>query len=137
MPTHGLFGAFSVRRPGPLALALLVWLALEVAAFALVIDRAGVLGALLIGAATSVAGVVMLRHVGRGAVEGLRRTAAGAEPQQGALLDGTLTALAGVLLSAPGLRVRSRRPRPRSLRGWIARRFAPETIVATRGPRAT
>ena len=46
-----------MRRPGPLALALLIWFVSEYMALAYVVSKVGVFGALLLGIATSVLGV--------------------------------------------------------------------------------
>ncbi|MBL8589607.1 MAG: FxsA family protein [Methylobacteriaceae bacterium] len=131
--SRGVFAALRARRPGPVAVALLIWVVAEVAAFWLVVDRVGFAGALTIGVATSIAGIVVLRHVGRGAIAGLRNAARGGAPQEGALLDGTLSAIAGVLLVLPGFvtDVIGLALAAPSLRGWIARRLAP-TLAAGR-----
>lgn len=134
MPARGLFGAMAARRPGAATLAIALWLALEFAAFWIVVDRLGLLGAFLIGLAATLAGIVILRHAGRGAIDGLRRAANGGAPQQGALLDGVLAAAGGALLILPGfvsdlLGLALAAP---SLRGWIARRFAPAQAASAR-----
>ena len=134
MPGRGLFGAMAARRPGALTLALALWLVLEFVAFWIVVDRIGLAGACLVGLAATLAGIVILRHVGRGAIDGLRRAAEGGAPQEGALLDGVLAAAGGALLILPGFvsdLVGLALAAP-SLRGWIARRFAPAQVAGAR-----
>jgi UPF0716 protein FxsA len=136
MSARGLFGAMAARRPGALTLALALWLVLEFAAFWIVVDRVGLLGACLIGLAATLAGIAILRHAGRGAIDGLRRAANGDAPREGALLDGVLAATGGVLLILPGFvsdLVGLALAAP-SLRGWIARRFAPTQVAARPAP---
>lgn len=136
MPGRGLFGAVAARRPGALTLALALWLVLEFVAFWIVVDRIGLAGACLVGLVATLAGVVILRHVGRGAIDGLRKAAQGGAPQEGALLDGVLAAAGGALLILPGFvsdLVGLALAAP-SLRGWIARRFAPAVASARPAP---
>src|SRR5438270_14034471 len=91
-----------MRRPGPVSLALLLWLATELVAFVLVVHLAGLTGAILLGLLTSLAGVATLRRVGLDAARALRQAMKGAELAEGAMLDGTLSALGSVLLIIPG-----------------------------------
>lgn len=136
MPARGLFGAFAARRPGALTILVAAWLILEFLAYVVVTDRLGLGGAFVIGLVTTIAGAVVLRGVGRGAIEGLRRAADGRAPQEGALLDGVLAAAGGVLLVLPGFvsdLVGLALAAP-SLRGWIARRFAPAPGAARPAP---
>ena len=88
--------------PGGLKGAVLGWLVAEVLAFAFVVHLLGLGGAILLGLATTVLGIVTLRRVGLDAARNLRRAVAGAEPANGALLDGMLRALGGLLLIVPG-----------------------------------
>lgn len=136
MPARGLFGAMAARRPGALTLALALWILVEFLAFWIVVERVGLGGAFLIGVGATLAGAVVLRQVGRGAIDGLRRAAQGGAPQEGALLDGVLAAAGGVLLVLPGFvsdLVGLALAAP-SLRGWIARRFAPSIPAARPAP---
>ncbi len=88
--------------PGGLKGAVLGWLVAEVLAFALVVHVLGFWGAVLLGLFTTVLGIAALRGVGLDAARNLRRAAAGGPPADGALLDGMLRALGGVLLVIPG-----------------------------------
>lgn len=91
-----------MRRPSWFAISMIVWFMGEMAALALVVHVAGWTGAILLGLLTSLAGVVMLRQLGMGAARGLRRAVNGETLAEGAMLDGTLAALASVLLILPG-----------------------------------
>jgi UPF0716 protein FxsA len=130
-----LFARLSARGPGPVALTLILWLTLEVLAFWAVIAAIGFWGAVAVGLLTSLAGVALFRQLGRQAMDGLRATAAGAAPREGAFLDGTLGAIGAALLVLPGFAsdfVGLALAAP-SVRGWIARTFAPR-FVEKRGP---
>ena len=88
---------------GGLSSLLAIWLVAEVLAFALVVHLAGVGGALLIGLATSAAGGLLLRRLGRSAAAQLRAAARSVGVQVGTgLSDGLLQALAALLLILPG-----------------------------------
>jgi UPF0716 protein FxsA len=122
-----LFAGLARRGPGPVAATLLIWLALEILAFWAVVEALGALGAVAVGLLTTLAGIGLFRHVGRQAVEGLKASAAGESPREGAFLDGTLAAVGAALLVLPGFAsdfVGLALAAP-SLRGWIARRFSP------------
>jgi UPF0716 protein FxsA len=82
--------------------ALFSWLALELAAFLIVAQAVGFVGALLIGLATSLAGAVVLRQTGLGALAQIRASFDGAPQRPGAMVDGWIRAFAGVLLVIPG-----------------------------------
>ena len=94
------------RRTSWFGIGLGAWLLGEVAAFAIVVHLVGLAGAILIGLLTSLAGASMLRRVGLAAAGNLRRVMAGAPSaaplQQATMVDGTLSALAAVLLILPG-----------------------------------
>jgi UPF0716 protein FxsA len=112
-------------RPGPLALGLCVWLACEVAAFVIVAQHVGFGGAILIGIATTILGLVTLRRVGMSAIRNLKRAFDGAQPTPGAMLDGALAALGATLLILPGFLsdlVGLALAAP-SIRQWLAHRF--------------
>jgi len=118
-----------MRRPGPLALALLIWFVSEYMAFAYVVGKVGFFGALVLGIATSVLGVQALRRIGGAALNGLRRQVVTGEPSKGDLLDGSLAALGGVLLILPGFisdLIGFGLLSP-SIRRWIAEKFSVET----------
>lgn len=91
-----------MRAPSWFGIAIILWLAGELAAFALLVHVAGWSGAILLGVLTSLAGVFMLRQTGVGAARGLRRAVNGEDVAEGAMLDGTLAALGSVLLILPG-----------------------------------
>lgn len=121
------------RTPGPIAAGLFIWLALEVAAFAFVVSRLGLGGALIIGLLTLAAGFATLRRVGRGALDGLRAQVNSGETGERAVLEGTLAALGGVLLILPGFvsdAIGLALAAP-SIRGALARRFGRSAARAT------
>ncbi len=91
-----------MRRPPFFTLIAILWLAIEIAAFALVVHLAGLSGAIALGLLTSVAGFGLLREIGFGAARHLRRAVEGEAALEGAMLDGTLAALASLLLILPG-----------------------------------
>lgn len=125
-----LFARLRARGPGLLPATLLVWFALEALAFYLVVAAIGFWGAVAVGLLTSLAGVELFRHVGRQAVDGLKATAAGEAPREGALLDGTLATIGATLLILPGFAsdfIGLALAAP-SIRGWIARTFAPRFV---------
>ncbi len=111
--------------PGGLKGALLAWVLAELLALLLVVHLVGWGGAVLIGLATTVLGIVTLRRVGLDATRNLRRAMAGAEPPSGALLDGMLRALGGLLLVVPGFLANfaGLALAAPSVRGWAVRRF--------------
>ncbi|WP_294535549.1 FxsA family protein [uncultured Rhodoblastus sp.] len=78
------------------------WLGLEFAAFVAVAENIGFSGALLLGMATSLAGFVLLRQTGQGAIEHLLASISGARPRRGDMVDGLIRALAAFLLIIPG-----------------------------------
>jgi UPF0716 protein FxsA len=78
------------------------WLGLEFAAFVVVAENIGFSGALLLGMATSLAGFVLLRQSGQGAMEHLLASLSGARPRKGDMVDGLIRALAAFLLILPG-----------------------------------
>lgn len=130
-----LFARLRARGPGLLGAVLIGWLLLEIVAFSLVVAAIGVWGAVAVGLLTSLAGVELFRHVGRSAMAGLKSTAEGQAPREGALLDGTLATIGATLLILPGFAsdfVGLALAAP-SVRGWIARTFAPR-FVERRAP---
>ena len=90
-----------MRAPSWFGIAIILWLAGELAAFALLVHVAGWSGAILLGVLTSLAGVFMLRQTGVGAARGLRRAVNGEDVAEGAMLDRTsgLNRLPSVVLS--------------------------------------
>lgn len=122
-----LFARLKARGPGLLAATLIAWLLLETLAFYLVVAAIGFWGAVAVGLLTSLAGVELFRHVGRSAMAGLKSTAEGQAPREGALLDGTLATIGAILLILPGFAsdfIGLALAAP-SVRGWIAKTFAP------------
>lgn len=91
-----------MNRPSRFIVGIFGWLALEFAAFVAVVQSIGLGGAALLGAATSLAGFVLLRQAGNGAVAHLRSAFSGAQKKPGDMLDGLIRALAAFLLIAPG-----------------------------------
>jgi UPF0716 protein FxsA len=88
-------------------LCLALWLASEVAAFALIVARISFSGAVLLCLLTSLAGFAMLRRVGLDAASRLRLALSKRSREQGllsreAMLDGTLAGLGSILLILPG-----------------------------------
>lgn len=122
------------RTPGPIAAGLLAWLALEIAAFAFVVSKLGLGGALVIGLLTLAAGFATLRRVGSGALAGLQAQMTGREMGERAVLEGTLAALGGVLLILPGFvsdAIGLALAAP-SIRGALARRFGKAAFASSR-----
>ncbi len=130
---------FAVRLPGGVKWFLLAWLIAEIAAFALVVHLLGLGGAILLGLATTVLGIVMLRRVGLDAARGLRRTLDGVEPPTGALLDGMLSALGAILLIIPGFvaNLAGCALAAPSIRRWAAARFDGRSVPPMAGPRVS
>lgn len=91
-----------MRRPPFVLIALAIWLVTEFLAFTVVVHFAGLMGALLLGLLTSLAGISVLRGVGRGAIVHLRAALEGRNLPNGKMLDGLLTAVGAVLLILPG-----------------------------------
>lgn len=125
-----------MRKPSWFVTAIAIWLLGETAALALIVHFFGWSGAILIGALTSLAGVVLMRQTGISAARGLRRAFDGADVAEGAMLDGTLAALGSVLLILPGflsdlIGLALAAP---SIRQLLTRRFA-KTIDKTRSQR--
>ncbi|WP_084572780.1 FxsA family protein [Methylocapsa aurea] len=84
-----------------------LWLVAEFVAFALIADRLGFSGAVMLCLMTSLAGAAMLRRLGLNAAVRLRRALSKRAREQGvlsreAMLDGTLAGLGSILLILPG-----------------------------------
>ena len=108
------------------------WLGLEFVAFVAVAENIGFGGAVLLGIVTSLAGFVLLRQTGQGAVEQLIAAVSGARRQKGAMVDGLIRAAAAFLLILPGfvsdlIGLALAAP---SVRQTLARRFGAEGIPA-------
>jgi UPF0716 protein FxsA len=91
-----------MNRSPRVLFGIFAWLSLELAAFIVIVQTIGLLGALLLGLATSFAGAALLRRTGDGALEHLRSAFAGAPQRPGVMLDGLIRAFAAVLLILPG-----------------------------------
>jgi UPF0716 protein FxsA len=114
-----------MRRPISLTTAIGLWLVAEVIVFVIVVHNLGLVGALALGLLTSLVGAATLRRLGARALLALQRTVQGGQPSQGALLDGALAALGGLLLVLPGfltdvLGLALAAP---SVRQWLGRRY--------------
>jgi UPF0716 protein FxsA len=86
----------------PVTTAIFAWLFSEIITFVLVVRTIGLIGAIVVGVLTSLLGAAMIRRVGAEALAALRQALDGQQPREGALLDGALSALGGVLLVLPG-----------------------------------
>ncbi len=114
-----------MRRPISFSSAIGLWLVAEVIVFVMIVQYFGLVGALLLGLLTSLVGAATLRRLGGRALIALRQTIQGGQPSQGALLDGALAALGGLLLVLPGfltdlLGLALAAP---SVRQWLGRRY--------------
>jgi UPF0716 protein FxsA len=119
--------------PSRFVFGFLAWLGLEFAAFVAVAENIGFGGALLLGMATSLAGFVLLREAGQGAMQHLLASLSGAHRQKGDMVDGLIRALAALLLILPGFisdLVGLALAAP-SIRQILARRFGGEGLAAT------
>jgi UPF0716 protein FxsA len=110
----------------PVAISILAWLFAELAVFLLVVQAIGLVGAICLGVLTSVIGAAMIRQVSADALAALRQAFHGREASEGGLLDGSLTALGGMLLLLPGfvsdgLGIALAAP---SFRQWLIHRFS-------------
>ncbi len=97
--THG-----PVELPKRVLLGLALWFAAELCAFALVVSYLGVAGTLLLGLLTSLMGFSLLRRLGQDAASSLRQVlnTQGFVLRPESMVDGTISAIAGVLLILPG-----------------------------------
>ncbi len=125
-----------MSRPSRFIAGIFVWLALELAAFIAVVQTIGLGGALLLGMATSLAGLVLLRQTGDGALARLRSALLGAPKRPGDLLDGLIRALSAFLLILPGFvsDLAGLALAAPSIRQFLARRFGGPGRAAA-GPR--
>jgi UPF0716 protein FxsA len=97
--THG-----PVELPKRLLLGFALWFAAELCAFALVVSYVGLAGALLLGLLTSLMGFSLLRRLGQDAASSLKQVlnTQGLVLRPESMFDGTISAIAGVLLILPG-----------------------------------
>ena len=91
-----------IRRPPLFLIAILSCLLIEFAAFSLVAHLIGLSGAILLGLASTLAGIGLLRGIGRGAARHVKNMLEGRETPNGRMLDGALTAFGAILLILPG-----------------------------------
>jgi UPF0716 protein FxsA len=96
-----------MRSQNSILFAILLWLGLELLAFAFVVHVAGLSGAILFGLLTSLTGLAVLRRLGFSAALGLKNAMRGHLQNseisvQEAMLDGSLAAFGAVLLILPG-----------------------------------
>lgn len=115
-----------LRLPAGFRWAVLAWLAGELVAFLLLVRVIGLGGTILLGLATTVLGIVLLRRVGLDTVRGLRRAAASQGRLQGeALPDGLLAGFGALLLIVPGFLANAAglALSAPSMRGHLLRRF--------------
>ena len=117
------------------------WLIGEVLAFCLAVKLLGLGLTLLAMFGTSLLGFAILRRVGMGAAQHLRRAMASGGAANAAFVDGTLTAVGAVLLILPGFvsDVAGLVLATPSLRQTLAARFlapgaAPERTARSRSP---
>lgn len=94
--------AFALRLPLGLKWMALAWIVAEILVFAALVHVIGFVGTVLLGLATTLIGVAMLRRIGLEAMRSVRRTMEGTEPPGGALLDGMLSGFGALLLIVPG-----------------------------------
>ena len=100
---RGLFAFFvNGQKPGSLKRFLLAWAVSEIVALALVIRMLGIGGALLLTAATSVVGLLVLRRAGVAAAAQWRRGFGPPPSPSSGVIDSTATALGALLLILPG-----------------------------------
>lgn len=88
--------------PALLLICLLALPLLEIAAFVVVGSEIGALATVALTLATSLAGAVLLRVQGSGALRRIRDSLHEGRPPAGALVHAAMIFIAGVLLIAPG-----------------------------------
>jgi UPF0716 protein FxsA len=91
-----------MNRPWILLVGPFSWLALELAAFMAVVQAIGLVGALLLGFATSLAGFALLRDTGTSALRHFKTAMTGAPQRQDAVFEGLIRAISAILLILPG-----------------------------------
>jgi len=93
-----------VEFPKQILFVLVLWCAVELGAFMLVVSLFGISEALLLGLTTSLIGFSLLKRLGRGAAAHLRHVldTRGLVIQPGTLVDGSLAAIGATLLILPG-----------------------------------
>lgn len=125
------------RLPAGFRWAVLAWLGGEFVAFLLLVRTIGLGGTLLLGLATTVLGVVLIRRVGLDTVRGLRRAAqSGGRLPGDALPDGLLAGFGALLLIVPGFLANAAglALSAPSVRGHLLRRFGDPRASVPRRP---
>lgn len=114
-----------IRKPPLFLFALGVWILAEICVFALVVQLIGWFGAIILGLATTLIGVGILRKLGQGAAHSIKLAMNGGHIPGGRMLDGLLTALGAVLLIVPGFMsdIAGLVLAAPSARQWLATRF--------------
>jgi UPF0716 protein FxsA len=119
-----------MRLPAWFLVSFAGWLAAEGAAYALIVHLVGFAGAVFLTILTSLAGLAMLRRLSLAAASRLRQSLVTRSADRQALsrdtiIDGTLSAVASILLILPGFVsdfVGLALAAP-SFRGWVAERL--------------
>jgi UPF0716 protein FxsA len=93
-----------IALPKRVLMGLALWIAAELCAFALIVSYLGVAGAILLGLVTSLMGFSLLRRLGQDAASSLKQVfgTQGRVLKPESMVDGTISAIAGVLLILPG-----------------------------------
>jgi UPF0716 protein FxsA len=91
-----------MRRTGFAPLVFLAWPILEIVAFVEVGGAIGALATVALVIAAALAGLALIRSSGMRLIDGLRRDLAAGRAPERALVGGTFTAIAGLLLIVPG-----------------------------------
>jgi len=123
-----------MRRAISVPTVIGLWLFAEVIVFLVVVQSLGLFGAVALGLVTSLLGAATLRQLGVRALTGLRQSVHANKASQGALLDGALAALGGVLLILPGFLtdVIGLALAAPSVRQWLGRRYGNQPRRARR-----
>jgi UPF0716 protein FxsA len=82
--------------------ALLIWVAVELAAFYMVASAVGLVGALIAGALTSLLGFSLLRENAAVALQRARAAIDGSRPRDGAMAESMIGSFGALLLILPG-----------------------------------
>jgi UPF0716 protein FxsA len=127
MPSYNRVYTIRPDLPKWILIGLILWFAAEFCAFALVVSFAGLAGALLLGLATTLIGISLLRQLGRDAAFSLRQVfeKPGLAVKSETLVDGGFAAVGATLLILPGFLsdfVGLALSAP-SIRLWLANRF--------------
>jgi UPF0716 protein FxsA len=91
-----------LRQSHKVLLLIAGWLGAELAMLSLVVSVVGWSGAAALGILTSLAGFIMIRDVGRRAMDSLKSGFRGGRIGSGPVLDGSLQGIGAILLILPG-----------------------------------